>query len=268
MFSEELNISSSRAESTKHDYSRVSSPALIAVYDDMSSAPRVITVEPDETSSFIESLASTVYNYSKQSGGAIPYTIIREVAENFIHAQFREAIVSIMDEGNTIRFADQGPGIPSKEKSLLPGFTSATEPMRAYIRGVGSGLPIVSDYLDNKNGTITIEDNLINGAVVTISLKPQNIANKEASQSQKQPSSNPTAFLVPPLNDREKNIILKIFSETILGVTEIHNLTGIPVTSVHSTLTKLEQYGIVDKQPGTKKRILTDFGQQVAKMLQ
>ena len=94
-----------------------------------------------------------------------PYTVIREVSENFIHARFAEIIVSILDEGNTIRFADQGPGIMMKDKAQLPGFTSAIEPMKHYIRGVGSGLPIVKEYLDFSHGTISIEDNLGTGAV-------------------------------------------------------------------------------------------------------
>ena len=41
--------------------------------------------------------------------------------------------------------------------------------MKSYIRGVGSGLPIVKEYLDFTHGTITIEDNLGSGSVVTIS---------------------------------------------------------------------------------------------------
>lgn len=154
-----------------YDYSNVKSIARIALYDDLLSAPHVTEIKPAPTGEFIESLSTAIYEQSKQSGGTIPYTVIREVAENFIHAQFREATVSILDNGNTIRFADQGPGIHFKEKVQLPGFTSATEPMKSYIRGVGSGLPIVKEYLEFSHGNITIEDNLGTGAVVTISLK-------------------------------------------------------------------------------------------------
>ena len=111
-----------------------------------------------------------MYEQSHGAGGTIPYTVIREVSENFIHARFKEVVVSILDKGNTIRFADHGPGIPSKEKAQMPGFSSAVEPMKNYIRGVGSGLPIVREYLESSHGTITIEDNLGTGAVVTVSL--------------------------------------------------------------------------------------------------
>ena len=152
------------------DYTHVNAVARIALYDDLRSAPRITEIQPATTAEFIESLASKIYEQARSAGGTIPYTVVREVTENFIHARFTEVIVSILDDGNTIRFADQGPGINQKEKAQLPGFTSAVEPMKRYIRGVGSGLPIVKEYLDLSHGTITIEDNLGTGAVVTISM--------------------------------------------------------------------------------------------------
>lgn len=155
----------------EYDFTHVDSVARIALYDDLLSAPRVTIVEPAPTGEFIEKLASYVYEQAREAGGTIPYTVIREVSENFIHARFKEATVSILDAGNTVRFADQGPGIPWKDRAQLPGFSSATEPMKSYIRGVGSGLPIVKEYLEFTHGTITIEDNLGTGSVVTISAR-------------------------------------------------------------------------------------------------
>lgn len=148
----------------------MNSPARIALYDDMLSSPRIIDVNPAETGEFIGKLSAEIYNQAQQLGGAIPYTIISQVAENFIHASFKEMVVSIFDGGNTIRFTDQGPGIADKAKAQQPGYSSATREMKAYINGVGSGLPIVREYLDTRHGTIHIEDNMNSGAVVTISL--------------------------------------------------------------------------------------------------
>lgn len=136
----------------------------------MLSSPRIIDVNPAETGEFIGKLSAEIYNQAQQLGGAIPYTIISQVAENFIHASFKEMVVSIFDGGNTIRFTDQGPGIADKAKAQQPGYSSATREMKAYINGVGSGLPIVREYLDTRHGTIHIEDNMNSGAVVTISL--------------------------------------------------------------------------------------------------
>lgn len=180
------------------DYTRVNAVARIALYDDLRSAPRVTEIQPATTAEFIENLASKIYEQARAAGGTIPYTVVREVTENFIHARFTEIIVSILDDGNTIRFADQGPGINQKEKAQLPGFTSAIEPMKHYIRGVGSGLPIVKEYLDLSHGTITIEDNLGTGAVVTISMIPDAQAGAENPMAQATPQgSYPAAAPYP-----------------------------------------------------------------------
>lgn len=162
-------------ESVSADYSFVTAVARIALYDDLRSAPRVTEIQPAETGAYIDGLAAQVYEQARQSGGTIPYTVVREVSENFIHARFKEIIVSILDHGNTIRFADQGPGISFKDKAQLPGFSSAIEPMKSYIRGVGSGLPIVKEYLEFSHGTISIEDNMGSGSVVTISVDPDRV---------------------------------------------------------------------------------------------
>lgn len=245
------------------DFTYVKTTARIAVYDDLRSAPRVIEIPPGPTNEYIEALASTTFDYAKRSGGSIPYTVIREVSENFIHARFNEIVVSVLDSGNTIRFADQGPGIAHKDQAQLPGFTSAIEPMKKYIRGVGSGLPIVKEYLDFSHGHISIEDNLNSGAVVTISLRDEP-AEEPAPQRGHAPARH--SIPVPPLTQREKDF-LKLFSEEgALGVTDLVNLTDAPQSSTHATLKKLEEAGLIEKTAG-RKRILTDMGYEVASSL-
>lgn len=245
---------------TDFDYAYVNATARVALYDDMKSAPRITKIEPTSTDEFIEKLTTTVYEQSKLVGGKIPYTLIREVSENFIHAQFREIIVSILDEGNTLRFTDQGPGIKEKKKALEPGFSSATEPMKEYIRGVGSGFPLVRDYLDDREGSIVIEDNLTSGAVVTISLVKRKNQPKPTAESQSLP--------IPriPLTEREKTFIKMLQREGELGITELKDLSGTPVSTTYNTLNKLEEAGMVEKLPG-KKRVLSQLGYQVASTL-
>lgn len=247
-------------DQAEFDYSYVRTPARIALYDDMLSAPRITEIPPAPTIEFIENLASTVYNQARNAGGTVPYTVIREVTENFIHAHFKEIIVSILDGGNTIRFADQGPGIEQKDKAQLPGYSSATEPMKRYIRGVGSGLPIVKEYMEVSHGTISIEDNIKAGSVITISMKPK----EEAPENSKQLSRH--QIPTPPLNQREKDFLTLFLSEGALGVTELSQLTDVPLSSTHSELTKLEQAGLVEKVAG-QKRILTELGYEVARSL-
>ena len=151
----------------------VTHPARIAVYDDAAAAPRVVVVEPKDVRAYLEEITGTVNKLSHEQGGAIPFMVIREIVENFIHAYFQSPTITILDGGNTIRFSDQGPGIREKDLALEYGTSSATEDMRRYIRGVGSGLPYAQQYMEDKGGSLTIEDNIAGGTVVTISIRPK-----------------------------------------------------------------------------------------------
>lgn len=154
------------------DVNEVRHPARIAVYDDAAAAPRVVVVEPKDVRAYLEEITLQVTQLAQGQGGTIPFMVIREIVENFIHAYFMEPTISILDHGNTIRFSDQGPGIVQKERALQYGTTSATEEMRHYIRGVGSGLPYAQQYMVDKGGSLRIDDNIAGGTVVTISTKP------------------------------------------------------------------------------------------------
>ena len=154
------------------DALRVTHPARIAVYDDTAAAPRVVVVEPRDVRGYLEEITSEVSRLSREQGGTIPFMVIREIVENFVHAYFEAPTITILDGGNTIRFSDQGPGIKEKSRALEYGTTSATEEMRHYIRGVGSGLPYAQQYMVDKGGSLEIEDNIAGGTVVTISTHP------------------------------------------------------------------------------------------------
>lgn len=155
----------------------------IAVYDDMLSAPRVVVVAPSDVRTFLEEITNTVYRCMKEQGGSISLQVIREICENFIHAGFQEPTISVLDGGNTIRFADQGPGIADKERAFEFGVTSADREQKRYIRGTGSGFPIVQDYLAHMGGAVSIEDNMGAGTVVTVTLDPARKAEIERAHA-------------------------------------------------------------------------------------
>lgn len=152
----------------------VTNPTRIAIFDDPTAAPRVVVIQPSDVRSYLEEITATVTRLAKEQGGKISFTVIREVVENLVHAYFKEPTVSILDGGNTIRFSDQGPGIREKDRALEYGTTSATEEMKKYIRGVGSGLPYAQQYMEDHGGTLTIEDNINCGTIVTISMPNEN----------------------------------------------------------------------------------------------
>jgi hypothetical protein len=189
--------------------------ARIAIYDSDLAAPRVIPVEETNPSKFIESISTETYSLARDLGGGIPYTAIREVVENLIHADFKEPVVSIMDNGGTIRFADQGPGIVDKSKACLPGFTTATQDMKQHIRGVGSGLPIVSEFLSHTGGDLCIEDNLGVGTVVTISSGP---LSQDSSVSMNETAAE-TLMEFTTLSTRQKQVLSLVMEAGEAGPT-------------------------------------------------
>ncbi len=143
----------------------------IAVYDNMRSIPRIIDYSHDSIQDFIDEIPQKIYAFSHELGGKIPYTILKEIVENLIHAKFKEIIITIMANGNHILISDQGPGINDKEKVFFPGFTSASQSMKKYIRGVGSGLPIVKEVIVFSGGSVDVEDNIRSGTVVSLRLE-------------------------------------------------------------------------------------------------
>ena len=223
--------------------------ARIAVYDTLAVAPRVEDVAAQGLADAIEQLASRTYNIARERGGTIPYTIIREVSENLIHAGFSEVVVTILDDGNTVRFADQGPGIPDKEKAFLPGFSTATGEMKRVIRGVGSGLPIVRETLAFSGGAVEIEDNLGSGTVVTLKAAPPVPVTSEAEH----------AVRAPRLNDRQKQVLSLIVEMGSLGPSAVARELAVAVSTGYRDLALLEEAGLIEADD-TGKRALTEFG--------
>jgi hypothetical protein len=82
----------------------------IAIYDTLTSPPRVIVVEAADLPALIASLAEKTYHYCREQGGQIPYTVLQELMENLLHALFRDVVITILDNGQTIRISDHGPG--------------------------------------------------------------------------------------------------------------------------------------------------------------
>ena len=224
--------------------------ARIAIYDSLAAAPRVEDLAADSLADAIEQLASRTYNIARDRGGSIPYTIIREVSENLIHAGFNEVVVTILDNGATVRFADQGPGIPDKEKVFQPGFSTATASMKHIIRGVGSGLPIVRETLTFAGGTVEIEDNLGRGTVVTL---------RAAAPTQDAPDGSSEDAPIPRLTDRQKQVLSIILELGSAGPSVLSRELNVGVATAYRDLAFLEEAGLIAADD-TGKRTLTAYG--------
>lgn len=234
-------------------------PALIAVYDNLTSSPRVERIARDSARDLIEELATRTYQISHEAGGKVPYMVIREIVENFIHAGFDEVVVSVLDGGNTLRFADQGPGIQDKERAFLPGFTTATDTMKHVIKGVGSGLPVARECLTFSEGTIDIDDNLGTGTVITLRVSTPA---KAAPQSR---PTIPTPRLVddppPDLSMRHKKVLSLVMEVGALGPSLVARELGVGLSTAYRDLEHLADLGLVEADL-SGKRVLTEEGIQ------
>ncbi len=224
--------------------------ARIAVYDSLAAAPRVEEVDAGDLGEAIEKVASRTYNLARERGGGVPYTIIREISENLIHAGFSEVVVTILDDGNTVRFADQGPGIADKDRVFLPGFSTATSDMKRHIKGVGSGLPIVKECLSFAGGTVEIDDNLGRGTVVTLRVA----ARPKAPEEEAAPADTP-----PRLSHRQKQVLSLVMELGSAGPSAVARELSVGLSTAYRDLASLEEAGlIVADESG--KRALTERG--------
>jgi len=220
-------------------------PARIAVYDSLASAPRVVELSAQDYEEFINLLATKTYQLSQEKGGSIPFTVIREIVENLIHAYFREAVITILDNGNTIRISDQGPGIKDKEKTLQPGFTTATQGMKKIIRGVGSGLPIVREALVCAKGNVIIEDNLERGTVITLSVPGRKESHQGGAVAE---SAGPAPHEVPrfKLSSRQKRVLFLVTELGAVGPSKVADELDVSLSTAYRDLLRLEKEGLVE----------------------
>jgi DNA-binding transcriptional ArsR family regulator len=231
--------------------------ARIAVYDGLTAPPRVEDVHGLDERGLIEALSSRTYQLSHEAGGVLPYTVIREVVENLIHAQFSEVVVSICDRGDTVRFSDQGPGVADKERAFIPGFSTATEEMKRVIKGVGSGLPVARECLGFTGGTITLEDNLGKGTVVTLHL--ERTVPAEAPPVAQLPEAQLVVADLPKLSLRQKQVLSLVMELGAVGPSVVSRELGVGLSTAYRDLSTLEGAGLIASDD-SGKRVLTTLG--------
>ncbi len=207
----------------------------IAVYDSATAPPRVVSVPETRLPDLIDTLASRTYDLAKQQGSRVPYMVLREVIENLIHAWFSDVVITILDDGNTIRIADRGPGITDKQKAVRPGFSTAGPDVKRYIKGVGSGLPIAQESLSLMQGILDIEDNLDQGTVVTLSLP--------STHEPTAPTTN--AASRPALPERQLKILFLLLELGPSGPSRIGRELAISASTSYRDLVALESLGLV-----------------------
>jgi len=248
--------------------------ARIAIYDNMRSIPRVIDLNYNDINKFINETSQKTYNLSHEIGGSIPYTIIKEIIENLIHADFKEVVITVLNNGNHIIVSDQGPGIDDKEKAFLPGYTSATNKMKEYIRGVGSGFPIVKETITFSGGLIDVRDNIKKGTVISLKLdrvtKNGGLQSTDTTLSREQSPARDASIQESPaepfasfdkiiLSDRQRKILFVILELDEAGPSTIAKELGFSLSTSYRELIYLEKHKFLISS-GSGKRKLSKKG--------
>lgn len=230
-------------------------PVRIAVYDNMKSIPRVLEFDFSNVSDFINESSQQAYRLSHESGGQIPYTIIREIIENLIHADFCEIIITICDDGNHIIISDQGPGIENKDKAFLPGYTSATQKMKEFIRGVGSGLPIVKETITFSGGSIDISDNIKKGTVVSLKIDTEQKPSNTEIPPPQEPKQDVKDFSNLSLTLRQKKILSLMLEMEEAGPSKIAKELKFSLSTSYRELIVLEEKKLLVASSSGKRKL-------------
>lgn len=225
----------------------------IALYNSFASTPQIIDLKEKEIRNFMDILSQRTHKYSHERGGKIPYVVIKEIVENLIHSNFNEVVVSIYKNGNVIRISDQGPGIENKDKAILPGYTTAKEEMKKYIRGVGSGLPVAKESIELSGGTMNITDNLASGTVVTLSLPTYKYSETTQTRGKFKPSQQ------VGLSKRQSRVLFLITEMGKAGPSKVTSELKISLSTAYRELVFLEEIGFI-KSDKRGKRSLTKRG--------
>ena len=211
--------------------------ARVAVYSAPGEPPQVDELTDADAVALIEELCDAVCERS-----ALPGPAIREVVENLVHAGFRDAVISVLDGGHTVRVSDHGPGIADPERALMPGVTSAGPEVRAIVRGVGGGLPLAHEMMAASGGRLEIAGNLGGGASVTLT------------------TAGPQGAPAPQVCSETARTILALLLE--VGSATPHALAeelGRSRSEVGRELITLQHRGLVAREPSGARR-LTEAG--------
>ncbi len=204
--------------------------------------------------------------------GGVPERAIREVVENLIHADYKGVVISVLENGRTVRISDKGPGIASKNQAMEFGFSGATVEALSQIRGVGAGLGIAKSEMKKAGGSLSIEDNLGGGAVVTISVadEPDSevmdgsktpAALEKVGEGRKPSPKRKYPGEVPQINisERQQNVLVTVLECGEVGPSTIAERIEISVSTAYRDLSVLEEHGLVSGDE-SGKRVISPLG--------
>jgi len=232
--------------------------------------PEISEVSAASAGAAAAKLTKLVANSVEELRGRVPESAVREVVENLIHAGYKGVVISVLDGGNTVRVSDKGPGVDQKERAFEFGFSGAMTEVLPQIRGIGAGLGMARAAVEKVGGTITIEDNIGGGTVVTISAPTEKDGNGEARgprapvgrPKQRYPDAVPKMHI----SGRQEKVLITVLESGEVGPSTVAERLEISVSTAYRDLSQLEEQGLV-LAAESGKRIITPLGRDVVEAI-
>lgn len=230
--------------------------------------PEVSEVSTSSPSAIIEKAYKLVVNKVNEVGGRVPAEAVRELIENLIHAEFRGAVISVLEGGNVVRISDKGPGIIQKDKAFEFGYSEASPEALAEIRGVGAGLGIARMAAEKEGGTVTLDDNLGGGAVAMISM----VKALQESRDEGYPWDTVLRRRYPDgvprmiISERQQKVLLTVLECGEVGPSTVADRLELSVSTAYRDLSTLEEHGLVTVDE-SGKRLISPLGRDLAEAI-
>ena len=238
----------------------------IAVYP-RGGEPEITEVSAANSGSATRKFSRIVSEKVRETGGKVPEESIREVVENLIHAGYRGVVISILDDGNIVRVSDKGPGVENKNRAMEFGFSGAAPEALREIRGVGAGLGIARAAAEKAGGTVTIEDNIGGGTVVTISVTGDGSVTEEKEPAEQRPQRR-YPDVVPRMNisERQQKVLITVLECGEVGPSTVADRLEISVSTAYRDLSVLEEHGLVMADE-SGKRLISPLGRDLVEAI-
>jgi len=208
----------------------------------------------------------------EEAGGRVPDEAVREVVENLIHAGYKGVVISVLDGGDVVRVSDKGPGVAQKERAFEFGFSGAAPETIGEIRGVGAGLGMARGAAEKVGGTVTVEDNIGGGTVVTISAGTAERGQGDVtSGSPAAPVAAPQRRYpdaVPKMNisERQEKVLITVLENGEVGPSTVAERLEISVSTAYRDLSVLEEHGLLAGADSGKRQV-TPLGRDLVEAI-
>ena len=255
------------AAGTAREFGDAAISAKVAVYPE-NGEPEISEVFASGPRAASAKLTKMVARQVSTAGGSVPEAAVKEIVENLIHAGYEGVVISVFGGGNVVRISDRGPGIPRKDLAFEFGFSGASAEVIGEIRGVGAGLGIARAAAEKVGGTVTVDDNIGGGTVVTISMG-NTVRSKDTDRAGgPTPPRRRYPDAVPRMNisERQQRVLITVLESGEVGPSTVADRLEISVSTAYRDLSVLEEHGLVAGAE-SGKRCITPLGRDLVEAI-